>query len=56
MEAILAIKPSKDNDHRLPKGQYSPLVESLIGVLSEDDLKNIADSDERARYILTGKI
>ena len=32
--------------------KHSPVVESLTGVLSEDDLEKFAMEDERARYIL----
>ena len=35
--------------------KHSPVVESLLGVLSEDDLEKFAREDDRARYILTGE-
>ncbi|GMO35754.1 MAG: hypothetical protein Ta2B_15880 [Termitinemataceae bacterium] len=36
--------------------KHSHLVESLTGVLSEDDLEKFAKEDERARYILRKEI
>ena len=33
--------------------KHSSVVESLTGILSEDDLEKFAGEDERARYILT---
>jgi len=36
--------------------KHTPIVESLTGVLSDDDLKKIACEDERARYILTKEV
>ena len=38
------------------RGKHSPVVESLMGVLSENDLEKFAREDERARYILTKQI
>ena len=32
--------------------KHSPIVESLTGVLSEDDLEKYAREDDRVRYIL----
>ena len=40
------------SEHSYPT-KHSSVVESLTGILSEDDLKKIAQEDERARYILT---
>jgi hypothetical protein len=39
-----------------PKRKFSPLVESLIGVISEDDLNNLVEKDSRARWIIKKKI
>ena len=36
--------------------KHSSVVESLTGIISEDELEKIAREDERARYILTKKI
>ncbi|GHV03748.1 hypothetical protein AGMMS50229_03610 [Campylobacterota bacterium] len=36
--------------------KHSPIVESLTGVLSENDLEKFAREDERARYILKQEI
>jgi hypothetical protein len=36
--------------------KHSSVVESLTGILSEDDLEKFAGEDERARYILTKEI
>ena len=36
--------------------KHSPVVESLTGILTEDDLKKYAREDERAQYILTKEI
>jgi hypothetical protein len=36
--------------------KHSPVVESLSGILSADDLEKFAEEDERAKYILTKKI
>ena len=36
--------------------KHSSVVESLTGVLSEDDLEKFAREDERARYILMKEI
>jgi len=41
---------------RFSPGKHSPVVESLSGILSEDDLNKFAREDERAKYILTKKI
>jgi predicted CopG family antitoxin len=35
-----------------PKKKYSPLVESLIGVISEEDLNDLVEKDARARWIV----
>jgi len=35
--------------------KHSPIVESLTGVLSENDLTKFAKEDNRAHYILTKK-
>ena len=32
--------------------KHSPIVESLRGILSENDLEKFAQEDERARYII----
>jgi hypothetical protein len=32
--------------------KYPPLIESLSGFISEEDLENISLNDEKARYIL----
>ena len=32
--------------------KHSPIVESLTGILSEDDLEKIVQEDERMRYII----
>jgi hypothetical protein len=32
--------------------KHSPVVESLTGVLTEDELEKFAQEDERIRYIL----
>jgi DNA-binding transcriptional regulator GbsR (MarR family) len=34
------------------KKKYSPLVESLIGTISEDDLNKLVEKDDRARWIV----
>jgi hypothetical protein len=39
-----------------PKRKFSPLVESLIGVISEDDLNNLVEKDSRARWIMKREI
>jgi hypothetical protein len=39
-----------------PKRKYSPLVESLIGVISEEEAEKWAREDSRIRYILTKEI
>ena len=36
--------------------KHSSVVESLTGILSENDLEKFAREDERARYILTKEI
>ena len=36
--------------------KHSPVVESISGILSENDLEEYEREDERARYILTKKI
>jgi len=36
--------------------KHSPIVENLTAVLSENDLEEIAQGDERARYILKREI
>jgi hypothetical protein len=36
--------------------KHSFVVETLTGILSEDDLEKFAREDERARYILTKKL
>ena len=36
--------------------KHSSVVESLTGILSEDDLEKFAGEDERAKYILTKEI
>jgi len=43
------------SERNYPK-KHSPVVESLTGILSENDLEKFAREDERARYILTRKI
>ena len=40
---------SSDNTYHK---KHSPLVESLTGVLNEDELEKFAEEDERIRYIL----
>jgi hypothetical protein len=40
------------SEHNYQK-KHSSIVESLTGILSEDDLEKFAREDERARYILT---
>ena len=35
--------------------KHSPVVESLTGVLTEDELEQFAEEDERIRYILRQK-
>jgi hypothetical protein len=45
---------SLSSKRNYPK-KHSSVVESLTGILSEDDLKKIAKEDERARYILHKK-
>jgi hypothetical protein len=37
-------------------GRHSSVVESLTGILSQDDLEQFAREDERARYILKREI
>ena len=37
-------------------GKHSSVVESLTGIISENELEKIARDDERARYILAKKI
>ncbi|MFP3042632.1 DUF6364 family protein [Treponema primitia] len=39
-----------------PPKKYSPLVESLIGVISEDDLNDLVEKDTRARWIVKREI
>jgi hypothetical protein len=34
------------------KKNFSPLVESLIGVISEEELNNLVEKDPRARWIV----
>ena len=41
----LSVQPDDQKKH-------SSIVESLSGILSENDLKKFAQEDERARYIL----
>ena len=36
--------------------KHTQIVDSLTGVLSDDDLEKIARDDERAKYILTKEI
>ena len=36
--------------------KHSPIVESLTGILSMDELEKIAQEDERVRYILKREI
>jgi hypothetical protein len=36
--------------------KHSPIVESLTGILSEDDLEKFVQEDERVRYILKREI
>ena len=36
--------------------KHTSVVESLTGILAEDDLEKFAGEDERARYILTKDI
>ena len=36
--------------------KHSPVVESLTGILSENELKKYAQEDELAKYILTKQI
>ena len=43
------------SEHNYPI-KHSSVVESLTGILSEDDLRKFAGEDERARYIITNKI
>ena len=33
------------------KKKFSPLIESLIGVISEEDLNNLIEEDPRAKWI-----
>jgi hypothetical protein len=40
----------------LSKKRHSPLVESLTGVLSEEEVDEWAKEDPRVRYILTKEI
>ena len=40
------------SEHNYPT-KHSSVVESLTGILTEDDLEKLAGEDERARYILT---
>jgi hypothetical protein len=35
--------------------EYSPLVKELSGVIREEELQKLAETDERARYILERK-
>jgi hypothetical protein len=35
-----------------PPEKYPPLIYNLSGIISEDDLKELARKDERTRYIL----
>jgi hypothetical protein len=39
-----------------PKKKYSPLVESLTGIISEEEAEEWARDDPRIRYILTKEI
>jgi hypothetical protein len=34
------------------KKNFSPLIESLIGVISEEDLNNLIEKDPRAKWIV----
>jgi hypothetical protein len=34
------------------KKNFSPLIESLIGVISEEDLNNLIEEDPRAKWIV----
>ena len=43
------------SEHNYPM-KHSSVVESLTGILSEDDLEKFAREDEQARYILTKEI
>jgi hypothetical protein len=43
------------SESSFPK-KHSPIVKSLTGILSENDLEQFALEDERARYILTKEI
>jgi hypothetical protein len=43
------------SESNYPK-RHSPVVESLTGVLSEEELENYAQEDERARHILRREI
>jgi hypothetical protein len=43
------------SEHNYQK-KHSSVVESLTGILSEDDLEKFAMEDERAKYILTKEI
>jgi hypothetical protein len=38
-----------------PSPKYPPLIEKLSGIISEDDLKRLAQEDEKASYILKGE-
>jgi len=40
------------SEHTYPT-KHSSVVESLTGILTEDDLEKLAGEDERAGYILT---
>jgi hypothetical protein len=43
---------SLSSEQNYPK-KHSPVVESLTGILTEDDLEKFVRDDERARYIIT---
>jgi hypothetical protein len=38
------------------KKNFSPLIESLIGVISEEELNNLVEEDPRARWIVKKEI
>ena len=65
MEATLTVKSDKtavdsakryarpyNRDFSTRHKKHSPVVESLTGVLTEDELEKFAKEDDRARYIL----
>ncbi|MDR2618408.1 MAG: DUF6364 family protein [Treponema sp.] len=38
------------------KKKFSPLVESLIGVISEEDINNLAEEDPKAKWIIKREV